>query len=120
MSNVSNRVDDPSIQTDRITILKKNCRTFLVFKSFGLFYRLNGDDAILVSYLFDINIKNHLVHISRDKINSVLEVLNKIGIDYYYNGYWHNFENNKYQYYYEYAIEKNELKKFIGDLWKIN
>lgn len=61
-----------------------------------------------------------MVYIPKDKINDLLLCLRRLNIDYYLDGYFHSFENNHYEIYYEYGYKKYELEKFISDLWKIN
>ena len=91
-------------------------RSILVFKSYGLFYRLNGTDAIIMYYLFDLPMKKYFVYIPKNNINKYTSVLDKIGIDYYINGFYHQIEINNYFKYYEMTFNKMKLKEFIGDL----
>ena len=102
----------------------KKCKYFgggvIYFKPYGLFYKVDGDSAIVLYYIFNISIKNNAIYIPKNKINDVLLCLRRLNIDYYFNGYFHNFDKNNYQICYEYAYKKYDLSKYIGDLWKIN
>lgn len=67
-----------------------------------------------------MKIKNKIVYIPKDKINNIISILRKLNINYYFDNLFHNFINNNYEMYYEYAYKKYDLEIYIGDLWKIN
>lgn len=87
------------------------------FKDSGLFYQVNGENAILLSYLFNLDIKNGLVYVSKNKIDKVLLVLDKLNINYIFKSSYHKFNNNKYDYYLDYAYKKYDIKGIIDSVY---
>ena len=105
-------------------ICVKKCKKFrggvIFFKPYGLFYKVDGNDAVVLYYIFNLKIKDNVLYIPKNKIRDVLTCLKRLAIDYYFDGYLHNFNNNHYEMIYEYAYKKYDLSKYIGDIWKIN
>ena len=82
-----------------------------------MFYRLDGEDSILLSYLFNLDIKNWLVYVTKSKIDKVLLVLDKLNISYLHMGIYHKFINNKYDYYLEYAYFKYDIYLLVNGVY---
>ena len=68
-------------------------------------------------YLLNINIKNQIGYIPKDKINKVLMLLDRLNINYLYSGIYHDFTNNRYDYYLEYAYKKYDIKRIIDEVY---
>lgn len=82
-----------------------------------MFYKLDGEDGILLSYLLNLDIRNGLVYVSKNKIDKVLIVLDKLNINYLYMGNYHSFINNKYDYYLEYAYKKYDIYLLVNGVY---
>ena len=96
---------------------KNKLNKFIAFRNYGLFYRVGGEDLILLHYLLNINIKNEFGYIYKDNIDKVLLVLDKLNINYLFNKEYYNFENNQYDYYLEYAYKKYDLYLIINGVY---
>lgn len=96
---------------------KMSNRGVIYFKYSGLFYILEDENAILISYLFDIKLKRNIAYISKDKINKILLVLDKLNINYFYLNSCHEFIDNKYDYYLEYAYKKHYINNIINEVY---
>ena len=85
----------------------KNKECILFYKS-GLFYKAYEDDAILLSYLLNLNLKrknNAFYEVSLSK-QHILDLEQKCKIDYYLdNKFFHFIENEYFDY-----LEKAKLK----------
>ena len=90
---------------------------YINFKPYGLFYILESENAILISYLFDIKLKRTLAYIPKDKIDKILVILDKLNINYNYLNTYHEFINNKYEYYLEYAYKKLYINNIIEEVY---
>lgn len=68
-------------------------------------------------YIFNISIKNEFGYIAKDNINKVLLILDKLEINYLFNKIYHDFENNRYDYYLPDAYKKYDLSEFINGVY---
>lgn len=101
---------------------EKNKECILLYKS-GLFYKAYESDAILVSYLLNLNLKhrnNAFYEVSLSE-HHILELETKHKIDYYLDNKFYHFIGNEYLTYFERATNKLKLDAIYQNLLtKIN
>lgn len=102
------------INDANITVVDGN--SCIVFKTYGLFYKFIGKDALIMNYLFNIKIKDNTVFLIKERINEVLKKLDELNIDYCINGIIHNFIVNNYNKYLEYSKKKESINKLYNKL----
>ena len=96
-----------------MTVNKCKMGGVLLFKEYGLFYQVTDDNAILLQYLLNIKLKRGIGYIPKNKMDKVIYILDRLSIDYLYNNNYHKFNNNLYSYYFDYAINKYQIKEII-------
>ena len=84
---------------------------------FGIFQMVIGEDAMIVNYLIDVKIKNNCCYLNDVSLNKLINRLNEVNIDYFYNNELYNFNENKYDLYLKYSYKKKEIdNKYLYDI----
>ncbi len=81
----------------------------------GLFLKVIGKDAIICYYLFNIKLNNQIGFLPKNNLDYIFYIFDKLYINYFYLGIYHDFVNNQYDYYLMLANKKYEIQQLIDN-----
>lgn len=96
---------------DKYFYKEKDEKVFLEFKPNGVFYRLIGNDALIINYLFNTKVKDNITFVAKENILEVMKKIKNLNIDYSIDNVTHHYRNNNYLKYLKYAHKKEDIDR---------
>lgn len=90
---------------------------YVVFYKCGAFYHVYNDDAFILNYLFNYNIKDNCVGFPLISLDKIITKLEELEINYQdINNDIINFNNDNYYKYLNYGKNNNKLNNYFNTI----